>query len=167
MAGKSKRKKKKKKSAFSRAVSSIFPCKGDGFLESLRKIVFLLSITVFAVCAYLIFDYFYENYCNSQLYDSLAEGYENTVTEQQVTDEQQQAENQEPKLLPGAEYLLSINPDTVGYIEIPGMDISYPIVQRPNAKEGEHYLHINFMNEQAKAGAIFLDWRNKFNAKEY
>ncbi len=165
MAGKSK--KKKKKSAFSRAMSSIFPCKGDGILESLRKIVFLLSVTVFAVCAYLVFDYFYENYVNRELYDGLASGYGNVEVKEPVEDDEQEIIVDEgPKMLPGAEYLLSINPDTIGYIEIPGMDISYPIVQRPTAEEGEYYLHINFMNEEAKAGTIFLDWRNKFTLDE-
>lgn len=163
MAGKSKR--KKKKSVFSRALSSVFPCKGDNALEVLRKIIFLISITVFSVCAYLVFDYFYENYCNRQLYDDIAQVYDNAESEVE-NEPQKEITDNEKKLLPGAEYLLSINPDTVGYISIPGMDISYPIVQRTTKEEGEHYLHINFMNEQAKAGAIFLDWRNKFTADE-
>lgn len=161
MAAKSK--KKKKKSAFSHAMSSIFPQKGDGVLESLRKIVFLLSITVFAVCAYLIFDYFYENYKNRQLYDDIADIYIEAETEDTADEE---PADEGTSLLPGAESLLSVNPDTVGYINIPGTVISYPIVQKTTEKDAEYYLHINFLNEEAKAGALFLDWRDRFNAQE-
>jgi sortase B len=161
MAEKSKR--KKKKSAFSLAMGSVFPQKGDGILESLRKIVFLISVIVFAVCAYLIFDYFYENYQNRQLYDDIADIYIGAETEELP---EESDENQELNLLPGAESLLEVNPDTVGYINIPGMVISYPVVQKTTEEEAEYYLHVNFMNQEARAGAIFLDWRAKFNAKE-
>lgn len=160
MAGKSK-KRKKKKNAFASAMGSIFPCRGDGALEAIRKVIFLISIIVFAVCAYLVFEYFYENYQNRQLYDDLASVYEDVET-----DESPDETSNEKQLLPGAEYLLSVNPDTIGYINIPDTVISYPIVQKHTEAEGEYYLHVNFMNEEAKAGAVFLDWRNKFTADE-
>ena len=161
MAEKSKR--KKKKSAFSRAMGSLFPQKGDGILESIRKIVFLISVIVFAVCAYLIFDYFYENYQNRQLYEGIADIY--VEAEKEEIPEENTEEEKELHLLSGAESLLGVNPDTVGYINIPGTVISYPIVQKTTKEESEYYLHINFMNQEAKAGAIFLDWRNQFNAE--
>lgn len=46
------------------------------------------------------------------------------------------------------------NPDTVGWIEIPGTDISYPVVQ---AGDNETYLTHGFGGEASGAGAIFLD----------
>lgn len=155
MAGKFK-KRKKKKNALATAAGNIFPVRGDGFLESLRKIVFLISITVFAVCAYLVFEYFYENYQNRQIYGEIADIYRQDVVQETNPEEE------ELKLLPGAENLLAVNEDTVGYIEIPGTVISYPIVQKKTEKESQYYLHINFMDQEAKAGALFLDWRCNF-----
>ena len=155
MAGKSK-KRKKQKSVLAEAMGNIFPAKGDGILESMRKIVFLISITVFAVCAYLVFEYFYENYENRQIYGEIADIYK-----QEVVQNDDPAE-EEYKLLPGAENLLAVNRDTVGYVEIPDTVISYPIVQKKTEKESQYYLYINFMNQEAKAGSIFLDWRCNF-----
>ena len=47
MAGKSKKRKKQKR-VLAEAMGNIFPAQGDGILESLRKIVFLISIAIFA-----------------------------------------------------------------------------------------------------------------------
>lgn len=160
MAGKSKKRKKKKQNAFASAMGSVFPCKGDGAFEVIRKLVFLISIIVFAVCAYLLFEYFYENYQNRQLYDDIASVYDAA----EIQYEPDNDESDGIQLLPGAADLLAINPDTVGYLNIPGTTISYPVVQKKTEAESQYYLHINFMNEEAKAGAIFLDWRDTFDA---
>lgn len=46
------------------------------------------------------------------------------------------------------------NPDTVGWIEIPDTDISYPVVQ---AKDNDEYLTHSFSGAKNSSGAIFLD----------
>jgi len=53
--------------------------------------------------------------------------------------------------------LLLINPDTVGWIAIPGTDISYPVVQ---AADNSKYLGTSFAGEQSRAGALFADKGN-------
>ena len=49
-------------------LKNLFPWKGDPIREILRKTVFLIAVTVFGVCAFLIFDYFYEYYENNHMY---------------------------------------------------------------------------------------------------
>lgn len=169
------KKKKKKRSIF----SELFPCAGDSFAEGLRKIVFLASVIVFGVCAYLVFDYFYQNYKNDKMYDELYknlnqyvasndndsdvtttpndEGYvQAPVTETEVVDG-------ETKTIyinsPEADFWIGQNQDYVGYIYIDDTRVNYPIVQKNTEEQKEFYLTHNFLGEQAKAGAIFLDYR--------
>lgn len=53
--------------------------------------------------------------------------------------------------------LLVINPETVGWLVIPGTQINYPIVQ---AKDNDKYLHTGFNGESSAAGSIFLDYES-------
>lgn len=55
--------------------------------------------------------------------------------------------------------LYEINNEMVGWIEISGTDISYPVMQG----EGEFYLTHGFDRAKQKAGAIFVDEKVNFN----
>jgi sortase B len=50
--------------------------------------------------------------------------------------------------------LLEINEDFKGWLIIPALDLSYPILQ---GTDNEEYLHETFEHKRNKAGAIFLD----------
>lgn len=53
------------------------------------------------------------------------------------------------------EALWEENPDTVGWIRIPGTRIDYPIVYDPDSNDT--YLHTDFYGEESVYGAIYLD----------
>jgi len=55
------------------------------------------------------------------------------------------------------EALRAINSNVVGWIVVPGTDISYPIVQ---GTDNDHYLRRTFAGEQNSSGTIFMDYRN-------
>lgn len=55
-----------------------------------------------------------------------------------------------------AKSLLEINEDFVCWIEIPGVDISYPVVQAAN---NSYYLNRTYNGEINSSGAIFMDSR--------
>lgn len=155
----------RKKFSYFDVLKSLFPYSGDSVGEVIRKLIFLFAIIVFGVCSCLIFNYFFENYQNKKNYDNL----KNIYLDNSGTDTLQSTEETEDveylSFLSGAENLLSINPDTVGYISIPDTQISYPVVQlKGDEEEGnEYYLEHDFYKENSKAGAIFLDWRNSFD----
>lgn len=50
--------------------------------------------------------------------------------------------------------LKKTNPDVVAWIEIPGTQISYPVVK---GKDNNEYLHKTFSGEKNRSGCIFLD----------
>ncbi|WP_246320230.1 class B sortase [Paenibacillus qinlingensis] len=54
--------------------------------------------------------------------------------------------------------LLERNPDIVGWIQLDGSRINNPVMQGP---DNEWYLYRNFKGEYAKAGSIFMDYRNE------
>lgn len=53
--------------------------------------------------------------------------------------------------------LLQKNSDTVGWIQVKGTNINYPIVQTTN---NEYYLHHAFDKSENDAGWVFMDYRN-------
>lgn len=57
---------------------------------------------------------------------------------------------------PSWEDLLTINPDTTGWLQIFGTNIDYPLVQTDN---NEKYLSTNPVGEYSLSGSLFLDWR--------
>lgn len=58
------------------------------------------------------------------------------------------------------EALLAINPDTVGWITVPGTHIDYPVVQ---TTDNDYYLLHSFENEYYGYGTPFLDYTYDFN----
>ena len=58
--------------------------------------------------------------------------------------------------------LLAKNSDTVGWIQVQGTNINYPIVQTTN---NDYYLNHAFDKTENKAGWVYMDYRN--NAVEF
>ena len=51
-----------------------------------------------------------------------------------------------------------VNPDVIAWIDIPGLSISYPVVQ---GTDNAYYLHHLFTGEYNSSGSIFADWHNQ------
>jgi len=151
-------------------LKNIFPCKGDPVKEIIRKIVFLIAITVFGVCAFLIFDYFYENYKNNKMYNEIQK---DIPILSELIDDDKETSYVNDEMLAYMQTLVDMNQDVVGYIQIPDKEgscadtgIDYPIVQKRNEAERDFYLDHNFVGEPARAGALYLDYRNVLSSRE-
>lgn len=62
------------------------------------------------------------------------------------------------------EELARLNPDIVAWIQIPGTNIDYPIVQ---GDDNDVYLHRSFEGEETTAGTIFLDFESQSDLRGY
>ncbi|MCR5099197.1 MAG: class B sortase [Lachnospiraceae bacterium] len=60
-------------------------------------------------------------------------------------------------ILPEYEALVQKNPDTVGWLTVPGTDINYPVVQK--SEDNDYYLNHSFEGEDDSNGALFVDYR--------
>ena len=56
------------------------------------------------------------------------------------------------------------NPDFVCWLDIPGTNISYPVVKGDNNNE---YLHKTFEGQYVYAGSLFMDYRNSADFSDY
>lgn len=66
---------------------------------------------------------------------------------------------QNERMLQVAE-LKKTNSDIIGWLEITGTNISYPVLQ---GQDNEYYLNHSYTKEQVKGGSIFLDKDYNFN----
>ena len=150
--------KKKKARNLKESLLGLLPQKKDSIGERVRKIVFLGSCAAIIVCGYIVADYYIENAHTQKGYDEIADIY--SLPESSVPDEEPEDEGETYTLLPNAQRLLEINSEVAGFISIPGTQINYPVMQSDDL---EKYLHLNIMGEEARAGALFLDYRNRFD----
>lgn len=56
------------------------------------------------------------------------------------------------------------NNDTVGWLQVLGTNINYPVVQ---SKDNYYYLKHDFLKRKNAGGWVFLDYRNNFNNLSY
>ena len=62
------------------------------------------------------------------------------------------------------EKLEEINDDIIGWIYIPDTNINYPLVK---GDDNQYYVEKGYDNSVTGSGAIFLDYRNSYDLKDY
>ena len=84
---------------------------------------------------------------------------------QEYVQEEESPESEKEKEEPKNRYLeidfaglKAVNPDVIAWIQIPALDISYPVVQ---GKDNAYYLHHLFSGESNINGSIFVDCHNQ------
>lgn len=173
--------KKKKPNIFVRAVQAIFPVKGDGIKESVRKIIFDIAVVAFVITGGMVLKDVISEAHSSVVVDPMIEGwYDNTKTDSSedrqtqiekikgtlnMTDEEiQKVESEKPGIQPSFIKLYSENSDVVGWVTVGGADdpivkINYPVVK---AEDNDYYLTHDYLKNEEQRGAIFADYRNVF-----
>ena len=170
---------RKKPNIFVRVLSAIFPVKGDGVGESVRKIIFDIAVVAFVISG------------GSVLHDILDETIQDKVVDTQIAEDYKEfeedktfeeirgminlsdnqikvIEDEKPGIQASFLELYAQNSDIVGWIRVgskddPIININYPVVQ---AEDNEYYLDHTFKKEVSKRGTIYADYRNKFDNGE-
>lgn len=150
-----------------RILKGLFPIKGDGAFEVVRKLIFL--------GAFVCFVYFGGSVLldvgNEYIQMKKNEDYiSNVLGEMNISEEVANEVIQKvPTILP--EYIQAYydNDDLVGHVRIESnvkkvgdtdkYVIDYPVYQ---AEDNDYYLYHAFDHSDSKGGAIFADWRNRF-----
>ncbi len=168
--GKRKTRKTKKKKSLKDA---FIPQKGDSSSEIISKLISLTSVAVVIVCLVILGDYFYQMIEAKQNHNKLKVIYQQaqqqTISDPSVTQSPVETapdtpveQLPPPEELPAAKELLAINPNTVGYINIPGC-VDEPVVK---GTDNDYYLNHNFYDNQRQCGTCFADYRNDVGAYE-
>ena len=119
-------------------------------------VLLLTALSVFLFVGGRLISLYLEYLHGAQTYEELKK----FAKEPEIDDatNEDNVESESPFLQIDFEGLMAQNPDVVAWIQIPALDISYPVVQ---GKDNDYYLHHMFNRESNKNGSIFIDYHNK------
>lgn len=109
------------------------------------NLLIVVGVALLAVAGYIYYN-------NMQNYQKIDEGNERVAEYVKLSDD----ENTPPEV--DWEALKAINPDIVGWIQVPGTVVSYPVYQTTN---NEFYLDHAPDRSYSIGGAVFMDYENK------
>ena len=142
-------------------IADLFPHKGDGPLEIARKIVFLSASCVFigagVVLASTLIQSKQAKDDQQQLIDMMTTTAQTTINElgevETIPPTSEEREQHNESLMNS---FVEVSADVKGFVELPGCDIYYPVVQ---GTDNNYYLTHTYDNRTNKAGAVFMDYR--------
>ena len=126
-------------------------------------ILLLASLAVFAFAAWKLFGIYSEYHKGTETYEEL----QDYVQEPKEKDEPSSEDGTSKESPEDTENiylqvdfagLKKVNPDVIAWIQIPALDISYPVVR---GKDNDYYLHHMFDGQENKNGSIFVDYHNQ------
>lgn len=123
----------------------------------LENIILAVAVIVLAVSVWQLATIFLEYKAGTDTYKRLQGFAVEKVKPQQETEGQEQAREEIadfPELEIDYEELEKINGEFIGWLYLPVLEISYPMVQ---GADNEYYLTHTFEKTQNKSGAIFMD----------
>ena len=117
------------------------------------RFIYLILILIIVVCSIYLF-YFWNSIAEAKKESDILNTIEVNTSkiENNSNDENKISESEERMLK--IKKLKEINKDIVGWLEIEGTDISYPVVQ---GKNNSYYMTHNYKKEKSRNGSIFLD----------
>ena len=141
----------------------------------MRKMVYrgilVVLVAVFLFSGYKVASYYISAYTEGKVYDDLNQLVQNADKDKRPNDPSGSSGGSgsneplppvyaESGRLYRYDALFEQNNDMVGWIQIPGTDQGYPLMQTPG--DEEYYLRRNFKKKNAKTGTPFLDKDSDF-----
>lgn len=161
---------KKKKHKKQSIISGLIPCKGDSSGEIIRKSIFLFALLVLIAAVVLIAAYYLRYAGLESNVTPNSNGEPAGATDAFIVDLKNKTPTKElieqlPEGTINEEYatLYNENNDFIGWLNVPGTNIDYPVMQTGN---NDDYLHTNFQKEYAFEGTLFADYKGKIGPDE-
>ena len=132
-------------------------------------IIITLSLITYLICIFILSRWYVQNERNKKFSKSILESTEKIEKKEEKFNEEYKnlniaIEQKETNNVTFYEVDLSTyihqNTETVGWIQVNGTNINYPIVQHSN---NEYYLDHDFYKRNTNIGWVFADYRNNFN----
>lgn len=121
--------------------------------NNIKKILIILLSIIFILSVILIIKIKYTEYKDNQKQIEVSKALEKVKIDETET-------NIETKRMLQVKELQKENSEIIGWIEIDGTNINYPVLQ---GKDNEYYLKHNYKKEAVSGGSIFLDKDYDFN----
>ncbi len=123
--------------------------------EKLRKILIVVLLLVFLGSGGVLL-------WKQMDYRNGAQNYEEASQVAQIDRLEEPSGEGEPAI--NLEALQKVNSQVIGWIEIPGTGISYPLMQ---GQDNDYYLNHTWDGTRSSVGAIFLDYRNSGDLEDF
>lgn len=124
------------------------------FRRSLSSLLTIAFLAVFIYSAYELSMIAYDYYNNQKVLAEVQAIYDRETSSQEGETEGVRSQFND---------LHEVNEDIVGWVEIDGTKINYPILQASN---NDYYLTRNYKHENSRAGSIFMDYRNQLKEEK-
>lgn len=132
----------------------------------LLTVLLVLCIAVFTISALYVGKYLVESGARKEEFDALADLVESiratAPNETELPESQPTVFDEtdaddpavtEPLMLPEYAALYAMNPDVVGWLQIEGTNINYPVMQTPQSPD--YYLHTSFQKQYSAQGCLY------------
>ncbi len=131
--------------------------------KNILKILTAVFAVTFVISLIYIIKYTVTSESEKKTFEDLFELV--TVDEQTVSTNNGNTENtpQTPLSNVDIDKLRSLNKDSMGWINIPGTAINYPVMHTPY--KPQKYLHLDFYQKQSKSGVPFMDDNQTYDNK--
>lgn len=155
---------RKKMNIFTKLRNAILPVKGDPPAEAVRKIIFDIAVVALIITGGSLLRDVTAIVIEEGKDQDRADTYEQIIAgEIEISDEDREiAMSDKPEMLERFMPFYAQNKDIVGWVRV-GDVISFPVVQ---SADNDYYLTHTFEGKVEKNGAVFADFRNRFENGE-
>lgn len=134
--------------------------------DKIRYVILALAVIIFIISAVKLVSTFQryknERERNDQIKDDVVDIEDTTTTAAEDKDGQHH-ENINPHLNIDFDELKTINSDTVAWVDIPSLGITYPVVQHT---DNDYYLEHDITHSASWSGAIYLGYEHNSNFED-
>ena len=117
----------------------------------------IVSVIIIIICVYQLYNWYIENKKNGDILEEIVSNYAQSTKQIIIGEEEVSA--LEVKI----QDLIEKNGDTVGWLNVKGTKINYPVVK---SNDNDYYLTHSFDKSYNSAGWVFANYINKFDGTD-